>query len=137
MNNTPQHSVRLRRGPIRAAFALAVAALLIVGVATASAGRSRPHVVMSDSPSAPVAGQSFSITFSLVENGTAQSIHNGSCLGMTNGKVLTLQSVTMNGTTGTCTWNIPANAGPTFDGMLAFQDSNGNSWYGGYDLPVG
>jgi hypothetical protein len=121
-------------------ISIALGAVLIgtVGVASAAAGthHSKPAVEMNYSPAAPLAGQPFSISFSLVQDGTKLPIHGADCLGMTKHKPIPLQSVTSDGATATCTWNIPATAGPTFDGMLAFYDSNNVEHFGGYDLPI-
>lgn len=138
MENTPQIPTRRRRR-IGAAALVAVAALT-VGVATATAahqGTRKPHLVATTSPATPVAGKSFSISFSLVKAGVSLPLFKPDCLGMTNGKPIPLVSKTSDGYTATCTWTVPTKTGATFDGMLVAFDSNGTEYYYGYDYPIG
>jgi hypothetical protein len=119
---------------------LAAAVSLAVGVGSASASGGRHggrHVILSFSPASPVAGEQFSISFSLIKDGVKLRIANPGCLGMTKGRPIPLASISNDGTTGTCTWNIPTKAGPTFDGELAFFDEQGGEWFAGYDRLIG
>jgi hypothetical protein len=135
MNITPPF-IRQPRRLLGVAVALVAAVSLTIGVAFASAANGRKHVILSFSPAKPVAGQPFTVTYTLVQNGVELPLGSGSCLGMTNRKPIALSSSSNGATVSSCTWNIPANAGPTFDGMVAFKDANGGQWYGGYDLSV-
>jgi len=134
---TKPHIQTRRRRRIGVA-ALVVVASLTAGVATATAAhqRSQTHLVTSTSPAAPVAGEAFSITFSLVKAGVALPITGPDCLGMTNGRPIPLASKTSNGFTATCTWNLPSKTGPTFDGMLVVFNGNGTEFFYGYDYPI-
>jgi hypothetical protein len=111
----------------------------MIGVASASAGsgKGKAHLVITTSPNKPQAGEPFSITFSLIKAGVAQPFTGPDCLGMTNGRPIPLASVTSNGVSATCTWNVPTKTGPTFDGMLVAFDANHTEYYYGYDLSIG
>jgi len=135
METTPQVPNRRRRLGVTA---LVLLAFLILGVATATAGGARKaHIVATTSPATPVAGKAFSITFSLVKQGVTLPMTGPDCLGMTNGRPIPLASKTSDGTTATCTWNVPTKTGPTFDGMLVAFDSSGTEYFFGYEYRIG
>lgn len=115
---------------------------LTLGVAAALGAQQRSahkpaHLVASTSPTNPLPGKPFTITFSLVKAGVNQPINGPDCLGMTSGKPIPLASKTSDGYTATCTWNVPTKTGPTFDGMAVAFDSNHVEYFYGYDFPIG
>jgi hypothetical protein len=137
MTTSQTHHSR-RRHILGVALAVVAAVALTVGVATSAAAtkRVRTQFVVTKSPAQPVKGQPFTITMQLLKGGVPEQINNPACLGMTNSRPIAV-STTNDGTTATCTWNIPSNAGPTFDGMAVAFDANGVEWYTGYDWSIG
>ncbi len=138
---TSPHHLRFRR-PLWAVVCLAAVASVALGVSVASATTSRTAsrqkvVVLSTSPAAPTAGQSFTQTFSLMKRGVPQHMQSVACFAMSGRQVIPLTEQVDDGTVGHCTWALPATPkGTTFDGIIAVKDDSGVENYYGFDLPI-
>jgi hypothetical protein len=94
-------------------------------------------VILSKAPAQPTAGQSFTATFQLLKAGAPMHISPIKCFAYISGRPVKVLAETSDGTTGRCSWAIPAGSrGAPFGGIIAMQLADASWFYGGFDLTV-
>ena len=139
--NSRQPHTRVR--PFWVAACLACACALVLGLSSApasatSTSRGTKLIVTDTQPNQPTAGKNYTMYFQLQKGGVPLSLVDGGCYATAGGRVAPIVDQKFSGSTGHCTWSIPAAAkGKTLDGLIAAKANGTAWWYRGFDLVIG
>jgi hypothetical protein len=139
--NSRQPHTRVR--PFRVAACLACAFVVVLGLSSAPASatsqsRGTKLIVTDTQPSQPTAGQNYTMYFQLQKGGVPLTLVDGGCYALAGGRVAAIVDQKFSGSTGHCTWSIPAAAkGKTFDGFITVKADGVPQWFRGFDLAIG
>jgi hypothetical protein len=146
MNTHTPHSshASLRR---RWAVCLAACVSLAVGASSAQAslaphsalaGKRKPRVtILETAPIAPAAGQTYTITFSVLRGDERFHMVDFGCHARVEKKVVPPLEESGDGYLAHCSWNLPANAsGKTMYGLVAVKLDDGITYFLGWEAPV-